>query len=854
MTELIERPTSGAQDCATEAPVWFYRWNPFQRSRLTQAELRVQLQAVAAAEAGVEEARQNALETLHELIGAAEEEARKPLLAVSRAVRRGKRVPETADLPDAVAAYVAAQGRLSQQQESFADLYPATLRHERKLLATLLTDESLAASLALVSPEVGRQATRYSTAVATTGEGNSRLLKSERGLLQYMLRAATRTSPLSRLTAVALTSPQAGGDHPGDPQVLSEQSFFAVDRVMLDYVLSGATEDSTDPTIALPPTSAATAERLFYLEPQTGGGYRRVAVPLRPPLSGIVGVLGLGPVPLSQLAIAAADDTHSDSAVAAFVRQAVLRGALCTVDPTTDADLLDLGPRGSAVDPALATLRTCLEQLATSSSSDRADLLAEVDQTLAELSTTTGRPARISVTEDRIGRVAPIDPDLLGPALDDLGPAVELLHTFDWLADVALALRDAFVGQHGAGGSGRLVDIAGDLVAEVTERAAAMSAQYADDTSEAATAAAGNSTLEQLYRVRRAVEREVHQLFATALQNDEHEVVLDPARVRALLADMPAELRSRPLGYGVLTQTVGEQLVINDGLPGHGMLHSRFLGMDRAVGGDAIDRLRAGLYARYSEPGVRLVEDRSLHNLNVNVHPAVLEDTLEPQDWSRLRLHHDTDQDRLQVMDGAQPVKVLPLGGGHPGLYPPPLSVASGLVIAGRLYNGLPDTFALAQSHGDDEGALPTRRIPRMRVGNVVISRARWFPGEDLFEALAATDEHERALAVNRWRVQHGVPEEVFIKSVPADSGPASVGAPEAQEARFRAKPQYMDLTSALCVRVLPRMLERRGGSQAPTVYLEEAAPGIEEGACAAEWVIEVHRPADGHFSYGGRS
>ncbi|MFD0574080.1 hypothetical protein ACFQ0T_38790 [Kitasatospora gansuensis] len=62
--------------------------------------------------------------------------------------------------------------------------------------------------------------------------------------------------------------------------------------------------------------------------------------------------------------------------------------------------------------------------------------------------------------------------------------------------------------------------------------------------------------------------------------------------------------------------------------------------------------------------------------------------------------------------------------------------------------------------------------------------------------------------------------------------------------ARSREKPQYLDLGSALMVRVLPKFLERRGPG-----FFEEALPGVRSGVTAGEWLLEydlTHEPVSG--------
>ncbi|WP_404351261.1 lantibiotic dehydratase family protein [Phycicoccus jejuensis] len=862
MTDLAAAPAPSTASPTDAGPVWFHRVNPFTRARLADAHLTGAVAAVLAAETEVARSADAAGAALHVLVGeATAPEARKALLATSRALRRGKQLP-AGEHPAEVEAWQAAVTRRDAALATLRADHDDALARERRELARQLADPDLRASLELVAPEVAKQAGRYVDAVGPTGRAASRVLKSERGLVQYVMRAAVRTSPLSRLTAIGLTHAEPGGAHPDHPVVLGERSVCSLDRVMLDHVVGGALERDGvlggDPHIGIPPTGATDGERLYVLRP-TAEGWQRVGVPLAPPLRQLVEAVAMGPAPLSAVVdhlVATVGTDHADDALRTrleqFVRTAVERGLVCTLAPSTDADLADLTPRGSTLlAEHLPGVAADLAALGEAPAHERRAVLDRLDTSLGDLSRAAGRPARIGVTEDRFVELAPVDDAHWRPALDDLGPAVDLLATFDWLADVAVALGEAFVARHGAGATVRLVDDAPALVAAVTEAAERMTRVYAeaaDDPSVLDTIGGADSTLARLYAVRRGVEDAVGAAVDDALARGLDEVVLTHADVDRLLAGMPERLRERPLGYGVLVQSLGGRLVVNDGLPGHGMLFSRFLGPDRALGGHTLARLRAGLEARYAEPGTTLVEDRSHHGMNVNVHPPVLDDVLEPQDWQRLELRHDAASDRLEVLDGERRLKVLPVGGGHPGLYPPPLSVASGLVIAGRLYNGLPDAWA----ERDGRDRTTTRRVPRVLVGDVVVSRARWYPGEDLAAALAEPDEADRVLAVARWCAAHGVPREVVVKSVPADTGPASVGSPEAQAVRFRSKPQYVDLGSALCVRVLPRMLERRGGEDAPALYLEEAAPGVVDGTHAAEWVLEVSRPAGGRFSHGG--
>lgn len=90
----------------------------------------------------------------------------------------------------------------------------------------------------------------------------------------------------------------------------------------------------------------------------------------------------------------------------------------------------------------------------------------------------------------------------------------------------------------------------------------------------------------------------------------------------------------------------------------------------------------------------------------------------------------------------------------------------------------------------------------------------------------------------------------MVLKSL-ADGYPpdANSGTGGDQSENRRQKPQYVDLASALSVRVLPQMLQRRDAS-----YLEEALPRVTDGPHAMEWVVEIGRTAGGPFQYGGKT
>ncbi|GAB2956852.1 hypothetical protein GCM10023080_015270 [Streptomyces pseudoechinosporeus] len=861
-------------------PQWFLRVNPLRRSRLADPELRRLLDELTRAEAELAKAAEICSQELYERIGAVESDAeRRELIALRRAIHNGRAPRRTPEAPTpAVTGWLTAYEERERLRAAVVEGHPAASDRERAVLARLLGDDDLLRSLALVAPEVHQEAERYRAAVEGPGKVSARTRKSERGLIQYVTRAMVRTSPLSRFTAVGIAEPAPAGDpeavRPGEVPFTGAQAVPGLDRVMLNYVLGGLpTAPGTDLSelwVGVPPTSAPDPEagKLFFLN-FTEQGMRRLALPLDGPVGDLLDALSMGPRRFPAVVAHVAERAGCSPQDADHrVRQALRQGVLCTYrqseDSATAAGYDDLltAEMPTEVRETADRVRAGLPRVVRAPAAQRGAALAELRADLGRFSQAVGRPAHITVEEDYVMPPLKVAAADWHAPLADVGPAVELLSVFDWLHDVRVLMTAAFVERFGAGANVPLAEHAAHIVGEVSRRAAAMAAVYGPQEPADAAALTGigpdDGSLERMYLLRRELSEEVHALLTKTAQAGEDTLALTAADVAGLTRSLPDRFRQDPLIYGVLLQQAGDRLVLNDGLPGHGMLYARFLEADRRQGGEALPRLAAHLNRFYGHDGARVTEDLGLHRLNVNAHTPILPGGLTPEDWFALRLAHDPETDTLRVEDAdGAPLRVLPLGTGHPGLFPPPLSVASGLVISGRLFNSLPNSWHAATPWDNRE----TRVAPRMAVGDVIIGRRRWYGGAELDAAVAAgPDEHERLLALTAWRARHGVPEEVVIKSTPDDEGPLSVGAPDVQSKRLQQKPQYVDLSSALAVRVLPRMLERRGEGAG---YLEEALPGVTDGTHATEWVLEVGRGPGGRFTYdpanntkaeGGRS
>lgn len=861
-------PISASENTSSSGPLWFQRVNPLAGRRVSDPDLRRRLAELCETERALVTAAEECSDELYELIGGATELDRRRLVDLRRAIHNGRTPRHVPDPPPAsVARWSTLHENKVRLTEEIAATYDGAAHRERSTLVELLADEDFRRSLALAAPEIHDEAERYRRAFAESERLPARIRKSERGLLQYVTRAMVRTSPLSRFTAVGIAEPDPEGIRPDVADPAGATAFPGLDRSMLAYVLGGrpseeggaGTIDRTDVWVGLAPTSYLDAQdgKLYFLR-ETPEGLTRSSITLSPPLGILLDALSMGRrTPRALAEEVCAQSGWPDEKAQNLIATALRSGVLCTFataeDATIDLDDLLRIP-DTAQDTRLADIRDRLPRIAECSPTERGGELRSLRAALGEASRHARRPAQIDVVEDYVLPPSRISPSSWRPMLDDLGSATDLLTVFDWLHDVRAYLTAAFVQRYGAGASARLTECAPYLVGEVTRRAGVAAEAYAPsgDGDGAVLDELGpeDGCLRRMFELRRTVTEYVRTRLSKTAAEGEATLTLSPTEVEQLTRDMPERFRRHPMLYGTLVQQSGDRLMLNDGLPGHGMLYGRYLFADQSLGGNATARLAERLQRVYGADGSRVVEDRGLYGLNVNAHPRVLPDGLQVDDWYTLRLRHDRDTDELVVEDpDGVPLRVLPLGAGHPGLYPPPLSVASGLVMSGRLYSGLAQGWHTATPWD----GRSTRACPGISVGHVVVDRRRWYGGEELATALSAgPEDHDRLRALTAWRGRHGIPEEAVVKSAPED-GPLAVSAPNAQERRLRQKPQYVDFGSALSTRVLPRMLERRAdGDNGTEDFLEEALPGVVDGTHATEWVVEVGRGSGERFRYGG--
>ncbi|MEZ0090960.1 lantibiotic dehydratase [Streptacidiphilus sp. EB129] len=837
------------------------RINPLPGHRLGSRELTAAVRVLLEAEQLCASLGDAACAELFELAGGTTGRDRQRILELKRAVYNRRAPGPAADghpWPAVTSAWLAARQRGDLARSVLTTGYETCLAQERAALAEAVGAESFQLSLALTSPRVLEAVRHYARSAGTLSKRDR---KSERGILQHLARALVRTSPLTRFTAVGFASWSDQGV-PLDRVAFQRRrthSLPSMDRALISTLVGGLLPQSPIPAenadngpeageAVKQNPSLRVMQGAVRFHHREGAQIRVLSAPLTAQLSMLLGLTALGAVETGRLSLALADRLGVSVPEADRIIRAARDAQILLPGPVLDEQAEDPLPaaRNLLHDHApvaaaeLAQVSAELGRIPTATVPERVALLHRLESTQQRLNTLSSHPVRLHVNEDYV--VEPFEVSASGyePALEDLAEVVEFGSLFDCNHELRALLCTLFVDRFGSGASIPLVDHAGDLVTGVLNR----EAQLTHGTP--AEFGPPDGSLTQLLKLRETAVRTVSERIArhTSEQPDAEELVLEPGLLAELTATLPERFRRPAASYGLLVQPVGGRLVLNGCYPGHGLLGARFLGADRDLGGGAARSAARRTAGLFSADGAEPCEDRGLHGVNINHRIPLLDRTITPEEWLGIRLAHDAARDELILLDadGAQ-VRPVSLGMRWLELLPAPLRLAMWLAESSRV---MVESFGWEHAPATD-APVPDRTTatPRLMAGQVVLQRRRWYPGTD-FPSAPAPDEPARHLVdLTAWRAVHGVPEEVVIKSDLGHGADSRLGwTRNYLVTRRREKPQYVDLASALAVRVLPRLLDRRARSG----YLEEALPGVRQGRHAFEWVIELDRPAGARF------
>ncbi|SER15444.1 Lantibiotic dehydratase, C terminus [Lentzea xinjiangensis] len=721
---------------------------------------------------------------------------RTPRLALrSAAGGLASRIPE-------LAAWLALVDERAELLAEAARCLPAALAAERAVLASLCAEEPLRRAAVLSGRDLWR-------GLARAGADDRRARKAEPAVLRYALRATSKTSPLSWYTSVgwATWSPDAPAPDWGTPVAVTR-----VNQVLLTRLVAALVADRTllfDHPHRLAPDVHEDSSRMLFRRdvPATGplrasvGVEENVELAASPPLRFLVGLTAANPKGISPAELTSAlatrlpdgESSRAQSYVALLLDIKLLVPVL-PVDPQDPFACLALASwlrdtgRGAIAD-RLTALHRDTAAFGSLDASARPAALAALFSAWEELGAAVGAD---------LGGVAPLSEDVVLPQPVRLGRAhgydgvrslaslTPLLMLFDRHLAIRRHSRDLFVAEFGRGGSARL---------------AACAPLLHEAMSGAPTGGLGAS------------RAQVADLV--------HDGVITDEAVTAAADLLPAWMKTRPVSYSFFAQPSPSGLVVNHVYDGFGRFPGRFLDL---LPPEAYATVRATLDGVFPRG---FAEYRPVQGFTPNLHPFLGRAEIgEDPRWAdytpdALEVFHDQEQDeiRLRRRDTGQVVDVLYLG------YLMPVSLPDrAAALHADLACGAADLSPL-QPVAESSGV---RVAGRLRYRDVVLARRSWdFPSESLGEAFADV------AGVTSLRARYGMPAQLF-----AGMG-GTITSREDFEARVNGpKPQYVDLTNALHLRCLPRLLPRYPGR----LLLTEALP-VPSGQ-VLEVIAETYRRA----------
>ncbi|PRX60667.1 lantibiotic biosynthesis dehydratase-like protein [Nonomuraea fuscirosea] len=865
--------------------------------------------ALLAAETAMDAAKQVIADALQESIADNDDERQRRRLLTLRRDVFNRRLPKDLASARALAAHLDDQGRaallgwLDQRAAYDEELRrgAAVVADETGLarahLRELARDPRLRKGVLLASPSLDRYLPAYLDAGA--GPLNKRARRIERSLLEYVYRTACKTSPFSTFTAVAL-----GRFVPGSgslfPQVDLDVVWRAHARLnvaalarLIDVIVDQL-DLRPELTVRLTSGSRADTERVRYVRrirvvgdddiPTGADSMRENLFFLRQGtlLQEVMRILGeRAEVSFGRLAelLSAADrPNRSPEDVREYLRRLLQLGLL--VAPALHLDVHSADPVESfrnglarldapwaqALADRLGGISELVKLYPPADHEARSRLLgiirAGLEETQRELG--AGRPSTPSnlVYEDVSipGTGAVADPEKWRRSLTpSLCQVARLLPLFDSTVPQRLSLHGFFTARYGVGGR------CDDVLRFVHEFHQDYYTYYLKVTSRPSFDEDGVFVpdpnwlrlpeVEAMTRARRELIRRMKLAAASGT-----DVLLDDEfvdEVSGMVPDHLLDLEPRSFFVQLGDDGGAPFAVVNQTYSGLTLLFSRFMHcFDDAERGGLAAELRDELAKLQPADAVFAEVTGGYDTTNLNLHPAItpyelvcpgdvsFRDESEQIAVDDLSVLHDERTGRLRLYSWRLGREVIPVYLGF--IIPPALpQVQRAMLLFSRTIFATIDLWGGTRAH---ERVTTISSRPRIRVGDLVVSRRRWTVHPGFLPARGAGDgEAESFLAWRRWQREHGLPQRVFasLGAVPLKPG-AGTSIPT-------FKPQYIDFGSVLSLQLLDRMA--REGNR--LIVLEEMLPDLEqiwlrsaEGRYVAEQTVEITgttRPLRGH-------
>ncbi|MEO3924331.1 lantibiotic dehydratase [Micromonosporaceae bacterium B7E4] len=830
-------------------------------------------------------------DVLHDLVGANEDgESRRRLLALRRQIFKGVLPADQEGALAAVAAvdpsavdpvrdWLALAQRMAWLRQELGTRLDKEIDGSRAELWRLSGDPRLRAGIQIASPVLDEQLVAFAGRDGAPPPAK-KMRRVERSVLSYLYRTACKTSPFSSFTGIGVGEFDAGATEPDLAVPDRWHRYVRLNVVVVTRIVDAISADlgrRGDLPVVLSPGLRQDAERVRYVRRWVTPGDDSASVSFDSIQDGLfylrrsglldrlTGLLQDGAWRCADLAAWLRQQTQASPEQCEEYLSILLRLGILQVDGfavevhTPDPlrnlrDFLSTLDRPWADDLAvrLAAPIALVEAFRVGELADRRSALRRLREALRDIQVWLGAEAA-SLPQALLYEDCRVDADLSTPADKwrrlvggDLAAVEGVLPAFDMTLPHRVTFHGFFLARYGRGGRCddllRLVeDFHEDLYEQYSSYTADLRPFAEDGTYRPEENWLGRPELPALDRARQDFADYLRSAVAAA--PDAPELKLDPTVLNKLtrgLRDLLGGFRPQAHLVQVARRREGPLLVLNQSLGGLSFPFSRFTHCfeDTALS----EQLRAQA-AAVAPPGAVFAEvTGGAATTNLNLHAQLTdyvivcpgETSLVPEanqlPLADLYVQHDVDSDQVVLRSHRLGKEVVPVYLGYlvpmalPQLHRTLLLLSPTSMAPLDLWRGVPKPPAV--------DGVTTR--PRVRVGDVVISRRSWSMTAAALPRRGDGDTDTAwFLGWQRWRRANGLPAQMFATVHGASGG----------RAKQKPKPQYVDCDSYLSLLALEASLD---GAE-DRVVLREMLPAGDElvassdrGGHVAEFAIET--------------
>jgi hypothetical protein len=784
-------------------------------------------------------------------------------------------------------------GKIRALQEEAKAVFETELMKSRKQLQRLSAHPNLLLGIALTSQELFEKAVKY---IRTPVEKQkSRLRKVEYSLSKFVSRAAVKTSPFSTFTAVGLGTwdEQAEYSEVRLPSV-RHRSYAEINHANILRVaegLLGHPEVKRQMRYKVNETLIIDGGRVKYIRRVDDSRLRpRVFKTLETPVSldanpAILLVLGQFesaprrelPYPELVRRLMAAGRFREEQ-LHAFLDQLISLQILvpCVERHEQTPDItghvirwLDTlsGDVPAKVKQHLERIRDLTGHCRDAPPDERTRLLTRIRQEFREICETAGisisaESLSLLLFEDAIlEEESRLHPGRWKSLLDDLYAWQRLLPILDTKFRMQSKIASQFVQMYGEDGvcerPGRFLS---QVITSITDYFQSMlpSAMLKDVEI--------HNEVENVRRLNE-LKMELGRLIADKMASSRDEAEISREEIEALVSGIPEAVKRRFVTNDVFVQPVRREgrtsLVVNHMYVGNGTFFSRFLPRFRD---QVTRRLRTELEALVHPR--TLAEMSGVFGFNANLRPPLAPYELFlpmlpatraelPSDriipWNEIILKYDKSRDQVVPVHPVHGELAVMFTG---TLIPAMLPFVVNFMVTHFTNGNMPENlFLFAEQNLSEEERQEIRVWPRIRVGDVIVSRKKWvIPRHHLPHRLPKESDFDYFCKVYRWKEECGLPDRVFVRFLPLDESenPLQGGGDTGQDSRnidfTDWKPQWIDFENPLLVRLLSKLIaEQPTGMVAEEMLpdLEDLSPEMGGEQRVHELVIELSQTAE---------